>query len=1168
MWRSRHGDEDGHLSDSFDSNNSRFSDVSVQNGQESHVLAHPLSAPLVTASPRPVAQQAIRPKFTNQFSEEEEHLLIFLKEVKKFTWKQITSEFQKYYPSRVYHTLQSRYTTNINKRNRDEDPATLKLPSEWASEASIDWPSVRANKAQPSKPVARGRPSNDTGRVGRQPPTLDVVKPGMVRQLTENDYSSGGEVTMHVRRPRRAPPVNYDVRRRNRRSDDAIDEMHLNDGDTEELTIIDTPEISDSPSQTQSAAPAKAHVVINSPLHLDHDAHDAAIALRCQNSMGDKLPYLGIAERIFLQSTPDSWKWNQLASRSWQGMLVHVDFSTVETARVERALARDKRRTQKIRHSTQRRQLQSMLKSLVEPQLLRLAHDLQRCLPARSSDSIAAFLRDARAGKLPDSPQIVRLSAARPQNSMITRSIESTSTILRQRELGLQSRRGWTAASRSLTYPVKNKVMDTLGPSSYWTGASSDIHTVAWSPDGEKFAAGAVAVTDQDSMQYNRPNNLLFGSLAYNEIHELPCHSLARPIPTTGANSSHAMFVSQDPKLYTTVTSVAFAPCGSLMYSAGYDKSLCVWNLESSSSQPELALKLKRGEEVEMMAVNPHESGVLATASRKVDKAIRLVRLGEQYPRGFQVHSFQSDKATSRSDLNILPQALRFEPRFGTLLLAGFGANAREDSSGFDTTGDLCLWDIETHAQMSMYGSNKNVFDVAFNPNQRSMPLFAAGCVAGGNVNRGMRSVIRLFEHRTMDKYTSPVEIECRALDMNDVVWCPQDEHLIAAGCTDGRVYVWDLRNFNDPLRVLSHGPSLMPLQDGVPHERTDTGIRFLSWGDNATRLYSGSSDGVVKAWDVTQSVEDTFIKDLITADSGIMAGAFSPDFSKLLIGEVNGSVDVLEVGRDDCTTKDANKLRYVPYCGDQDLEGDAHGNSDERPIIPTSGVTEGDDLLRSQELQLVPMGNLPIRQVVQGPNYVGPYNCSIEAPALRQQALKFQMSLKTTPGTHCDIPSCKDALGKVNSEDFGDSGRSLDRIPNELRKQWLMDIPTGIIPGKTKCANCGRPALPSVSDDDSDGSALCERCSFSCFRCGAANAISPATPRVVCASCGGVWEAGTLGYECTEQPTSRGTKLDVPPLRRFGREILEDYTTEGTTYGDEMNALTDHYFSLTIDPL
>jgi hypothetical protein len=41
--------------------------------------------------------------------------------------------------------------------------------------------------------------------------------------------------------------------------------------------------------------------------------------------------------------------------------------------------------------------------------------------------------------------------------------------------------------------------------------------------------------------------------------HELAEHYKIRKKTESGANSSHAMFASQDRKLYTTVTSVAFS---------------------------------------------------------------------------------------------------------------------------------------------------------------------------------------------------------------------------------------------------------------------------------------------------------------------------------------------------------------------------------------------------------------------------------------------------------------------------------------------------------------------------------------------------------------------------------------------------------------------------------
>jgi hypothetical protein len=57
------------------------------------------------------------------------------------------------------------------------------------------------------------------------------------------------------------------------------------------------------------------------------------------------------------------------------------------------------------------------------------------------------------------------------------------------------------------------------------------------------------------------------------------------------------------------------------------------------------------------------------------------------------------------------------------------------------------------------------------------------------------------------------------------------------------------------------------------------------------------------------------------------------------------------------------------------------------------------------------------------------------------------------------------------------------------------------------------------------------------------------------------------LGYECIQQPTGAGMKLDVPSLRRYGRDrLVERFDDKDTTFGDEINALTDYYHSLAID--
>ena len=420
-----------------------------------------------------------------------------------------------------------------------------------------------------------------------------------------------------------------------------------------------------------------------------------------------------------------------------------------------------------------------MLKNLSAPKRQMLAYNISRHIRSRNLPSIASFIEDAAAGTISDVPRIQRLAVTKTHStfSSVQKLPVPVSSITRNRELGLQSRRGWQTATIAVSYQIRNQLIDTLGPKSTWTGASSDIHTVAWSPDGQCFAAGAVAVTDPDSMQYNRPNVLLYGNTISGNIHELGSHSMVREMTSAGPNSTHAMHVTQDPKLYTTVTSVAFAPSGNLMYSAGYDGHVSIWDVTKGSEQPDLVHRLKHTEKVQILAVNPAYDGNIATATtRTTGKSVKLISFEEdkiQKPDWELTRSnFASSKAVARPDLNLSVNALKYDPT-GRLLLAGFGANSRSDNS-LDTSGDICLWDVETQEPLKVQGSSRNVFDVTFNPTMRHHGLFAVGCVANGNVNRGTRSVVRFHDLKVTGsdaKYSSRIELECKALDMNDIVW-------------------------------------------------------------------------------------------------------------------------------------------------------------------------------------------------------------------------------------------------------------------------------------------------------------------------------------------------------------------------------------------------------------
>ena len=718
----------------------------------------------VVASIEPLS----RPSWTGGLSLEEAHLLIFLKEKKGYKWTEITARFQKHYPERTYGVLQVNYSQKINRRDRSQDPPTLILPSCYASLPQADEAEVQAS---PKRRNCGGRPrkhevNDDPERVKKRSRTtarstaIDVLQ----------DHSSGAEST-HARRPRRAVPIkNYTWPTRSAVLGD--ESFRRTEGERTEPSE-EPPAHSESPGEL-TPAPEKAIAVENKPLSIDFDAEDANLALTSHNrsdvTSAKQLPYLSSKQRSSLRNVPVEFEWDQLISRDWQGTVLHIDFTPEELEVVEEIVTRFVASQRALRYRSPQRRIHRLLDGLLESDLLRVVSALRLKLPSRDRKSIEAFLQDAKQGEIRSTaPRIERLAAARPNKSFSSVTKMSVASTIRHREIGAQSRRGWSSATRPISYRVKDQLQDTLGPLCSYTGASSDVHAVAWSVDGQCFAAGAICVDDPYSMQYNRPNNLLYGNVFCNTINELGRHHVTRPRTESGPNSTHAMYASQDPKLFKTVTSVAFSPNGRYMFSGGWDNYVAVWQTRYDGSQPQEIVGLRHKAEVHMMSVNA--SGVLATGTNKpMGNAVKVIRINDDDPSESPTTiNFSSEKASQRPDMNLLPTALHFSPRHENLLLAGFSAQVRED--GRDLMGDICIWDVNGNRALSIWGSGKSVFDLSFHPRNR---WFAVGTVAGQNTNRGTRSTVRLYdEHNTAahEKFSALVELECPALDINDVVW-------------------------------------------------------------------------------------------------------------------------------------------------------------------------------------------------------------------------------------------------------------------------------------------------------------------------------------------------------------------------------------------------------------
>lgn len=139
-----------------------------------------------------------------------------------------------------------------------------------------------------------------------------------------------------------------------------------------------------------------------------------------------------------------------------------------------------------------------------------------------------------------------------------------------------------------------------------------------------------------------------------------------------------------------------------------------------------------------------------------------------------------------------------------------------------------------------------------------------------------------------------------------------------------------------------------------------DTGVTFAQWGPYHDRFYTGSSDGIVKEWDITAA--NPFLRDIAKVDTQIMSAAFSPSWDELIVGECSGTATLFSTRGDE---------GVVPATVDVDWTEDLTMMSPEEdmPVAvdvvgsDTADVPEAEDSGVRLARQLVAEGKVWIRQ-------------------------------------------------------------------------------------------------------------------------------------------------------------------------------------------------------------
>ncbi|KAB8303664.1 hypothetical protein EYC80_005058 [Monilinia laxa] len=787
----------------------------------------------------------------------------------------------------VFERYQAEYKPNPDLEEREDNASNYNRDSSISKEISVPIDRSRSRTYSSSPAMSLGTDATDAVRLCSE----------------KRKVKQANSILPRPRRSRRSRPQ-YDQA-----------ESSVSSIDVQSLETEDSP-------KTKGRKRASSQYVSNNAMQVDThidliglvSSHDPSIP--GQTIDGQPRPYIDASSRDRIRRGLE-----RISAREREillGRIYHIDFCEEELSIIRQVL-----QSQVQLKGMPTIAMLMQKQKLNVPELVSLlmsrnqtSHEAtgEGLIQTRGSESLTAFLRDAAAGEVSINARTLRVCPQRPSKQL--------SSLLRQREMhGMVPVRS-CGGQRSYTQEINSSLEDSLQRKVEWTDCCGDIWAISWI-NSDAFVCGATAHSDSHNMQYNKPGNLVVGSVSKETLDAIPDHRIVRPIVNASENAENAlesMRQTQDPWLYTSISAISHSEKSGLSFTASFDGTVKVWRVSPSdtgSSMDILGTWAHEGK-VNFVTTSEHHD-LVATASDVYNDAVRVYRLDESNLSESPFDTYNGEKAAEQAQELCRKDLWAYYPatvQWGKLesvshlLLVGYSPRSISNEEvdipeDKRNSGELCLWNAFDGSKVPIASARtQNVFEVVWHPTK---PAFIAATSPCGVSKGETKTQVRLFAARTdKDDYTAfyPIRVlDCPALDINELTVMPNSFYqcYVTASCTDGNTYVWDTGSIgDDAIHVLPHGESLDNPYHDLPRELADTGVKFAAWGKTSDRFYTGASDGRVKAWDIKRPRGKALVREVLAASGGIGAGAFSPDFSKLIIGDATGKVHLLTRSEDD----------------------------------------------------------------------------------------------------------------------------------------------------------------------------------------------------------------------------------------------------------------------------